>query len=453
MASVHEFRQRLQDCVWEGKLEAIAPPRRWLIQIARTFYVVVRDVTEEQLTLRAMSLVYTTLLSLVPLLAVSFSVLKGFGVHNQLEPVLTNFLAPMGERGVEISERVIGFVSNVRAGVLGSVGLILLFYTVVSLIQKIERAFNYAWRVSDARSIAQRFSDYLSVIVIGPVLVFSAVGITASAQINSVVEALRVLPFAGVVFDALGRLVPYFLIVVAFTVIYIIVPNTRVKLKSALLGGAIAGLLWETTGWAFAAFVVSSAKYTAIYSAFASLILFIIWLQLGWLILLIGSSIAFYHQHPEHLRRTRTLLRLGNREREALALQIGLLVGRAFHQGNPPVTRGALTRSTGVPEESVELIAAALQRGGILHESREPRGWIPARSLDQITLVELLDAVRGHSIGSQRSGMITEDAVERLSCEMEEAIVQSLAARTLRDLVEPTAPAVLEKQRQASGGE
>lgn len=453
MANVAAIKQRLLDRIWQGKLWDIQPPQRWLIQSARTLFVLARDIAEGQLTLRAMSLVYTTLLSMVPLLAVSFSVLKGFGVHNQLEPMMLNFLAPMGERGVEITERVIGFVSNVKAGVLGSLGLVLLFYTVISLMQKIERAFNYAWRVSDARSIAQRFSDYLSVIVIGPVLVFSAVGITASAQSNSIVEAMRALPFAGLVFDALGRLVPYFLIVVAFTVIYIFVPNTRVKLKSAVLGGLIAGALWETTGWAFAAFVVNSAKYTAIYSAFASLILFMIWLYVGWLILLIGSSIAFYHQHPEHLRRTRAVLRLGNREREALALQIALLVGQAFHRGEPPVTRIDLAQRTGTPEEAIELVTGALLKREIVRETRKPKGFVPTRSLEQIPTAEVLDAVRGHSIASERTGMITDTVVERLTGAVDAAIDQTLASTTLRDLVEPSSPTLLEEQRQASAGE
>ncbi len=453
MTNAVEIKKKLLERIWEGKLEAIEPPRRWFIQTARTVFVLVRDIAEGQLTLRAMSLVYTTLLSMVPLLAVSFSVLKGFGVHNQLEPMLLNFLAPMGERGVEITEKVIGFVSNVKAGVLGSLGLVLLFYTVVSLMQKIERAFNYAWRVSDARSIAQRFSDYLSVIVIGPVLVFSAVGITASAQSNSVVEALRALPLAGELFDAIGRLIPYFLIVVAFTVIYVFVPNTRVKLKSALLGGAIAGVLWETTGWAFAAFVVNSAKYTAIYSAFASLILFMIWLYVGWLILLVGSSIAFYHQHPEHLRRTRAVLRLGNREREALALQISLLVGKAFHHGEPPVNRADLAQRIGTPEEAVDIVTNALCRKELLRETREPLGLVPTRSLEQIALSELMDAVRGHSIASEQTGMITDDAINRLADEVDHAIARTLAARTLRDLVEPTEPTILEEQRQATAVE
>ncbi|MEJ2554109.1 MAG: YihY/virulence factor BrkB family protein, partial [Gammaproteobacteria bacterium] len=327
--------------------------------------MLVRDVTEGQLTLRAMSLVYTTLLSLVPLLAVSFSVLKGFGVQNQLKPTLLEFLAPMGERGVEITDRIMGFVSNVNAGVLGSLGLVLLFYTVVSLMQ--------------------RFSDYLSVIIIGPVLVFAAIGLTVSAQSTEIVAALRSLPFAGLLFDALGYLTPYFMVVIAFTIIYIFVPNTRIKWKSALLGGAVAGILWQTTGWVFAAFVVNSAKYIAIYSAFASVILFMIWLYAGWLILLVGSSIAFYHQHPEHLRLSHTVPRLGNRARETLALQIGLLVGTAFKRGEVPLTRSDLAHNTGVPEETIGYIVNALCRRHVLREINDPPGLVLARPLAQVT--------------------------------------------------------------------
>ena len=435
MPSIVQLREQLTHFVWRDRLESIPTPRRWLIQAARTLYVVVRDVAEGQLTLRAMSLVYTTLLSLVPLLAVSFSVLKGFGVESRIESLMLNVLEPMGEKGIEITEKVIGFVGNVKAGVLGGVGLVLLFYTVVSLLQKIERSFNYTWRVSDARSFAQRFSDYLSVVVIGPVLVFAAVGLTASAMSNSVVDALRALPVMGMLFDAVGRLVPYMLIVAAFTMIYIFVPNTRVRLKSALIGGIVAGILWQSTGWAFAAFIVNSAKYTAIYSAFASLILFMIWLYLGWLILLIGASIAFYHQHPHHLRRSREVLRLSNREREALALQVGLLVGRAFHEGHPPPSETKLAHRLAATEDAVGIITHALRQQGLLHETRSPRGLAPTRSLENITLIELYNAVRGESIATERTAMVADPSVAAVTREVEQAIAGSLGERTLRDLV------------------
>jgi membrane protein len=446
------FKQRLLDLVWAGKPEIGHPARSRLIRIARTAYVLVRDIADGQLTLRAMSLVYTTLLSLVPLLAVSFSVLKGFGVQNELKPMLLNFLAPMGERGVEITDKVIGFVSNVNAGVLGSLGLILLFYTVVSLMQKIEHAFNYVWRVSDARNIAQRFSDYLSVIVIGPVLVFTAIGLTVSAQSAKIVEILRASPLVGMVFDVIGYVMPYFMVVIAFTVIYIFVPNTRVKLKSALLGGAVAGILWQTTGWVFAAFVVNSAKYTAIYSAFASLILFMIWLHAGWLILLIGSSIAFYHQYPEHLRRNRAVQRLGNRARETLALQIGLLVGSAFNHGEPPYTRSELARRTGAPEEAVEFIVNALCQRQVLRETSDPPGLILALPLEKITLVNILEAIRSHDLALEGSDITIANAVEQLAGEVDGAIIGTLAERNLRDLVEAATPAEIEQQQDGVEG-
>jgi len=180
MMGFKQLKTRLNKAIWDTQIESLPWWKAWPIGVLRVAQVVIRDFTDGHLTLQAMGLVYTTLLSLVPLLAVSFSVLKGFGVHNQIEPILLNFLQPLGERGVEISFNIIQFVDNVKAGVLGSLGLALLIYTVVSLIQKIERAFNYAWHVKNVRPIAQRFSDYVSVIIIGPILMFTAMGITAS---------------------------------------------------------------------------------------------------------------------------------------------------------------------------------------------------------------------------------------------------------------------------------
>jgi membrane protein len=165
---------------------------------ARFVYALARDLAEGQLTLRAMSLVYTTLLSLVPLLAFSFSVLKGFGVHRQVEPLLYEFLQPLGEKGAEITEQIIGFVDNVRGDVLGGIGLALLIYTVISMIQKVEDTFNYIWQVQKSRSLARRFSDYLSVILVGPVLMVTAMGLLATISSSAAMQAIaEVEPFGS----------------------------------------------------------------------------------------------------------------------------------------------------------------------------------------------------------------------------------------------------------------
>ncbi|NNF97230.1 MAG: YihY family inner membrane protein, partial [Halobacteria archaeon] len=268
----------------------MSKPQQLAITALRIGHLIMRDISEGQITLRAMGLVYTTLLAMVPLIAVSFSVLKGFGVHNQVEPLLLGLLEPLGDKGVEITEKIIGFVDNINVTVLGSLGVALLFYTAVSLMQKIERAFNDTWRVTELRPFAQRFSDYLTVILIGPVLMFTALGVTASIGNIEMVKAAMQVEVIGASIQLAGRLLPYLLVVGAFTFVYVFVPNTRVSFRAALIGALVAGLMWQIMGWGFAAFVANSTKYTAIYAAFATMLILLIWLYVSWLILLTGGS-------------------------------------------------------------------------------------------------------------------------------------------------------------------
>ncbi len=421
-----------------------------LIRVLRVFYVVIRDLLEGQLTLRAMSLVYTTLLAMVPLLAVSFSVLKGFGVHNQIEPLLLNFLRPLGERGVEVTSRIIGFVDSVKAGILGSIGFALLIYTVISLIQKIERACNDTWHVNRSRPLSQKFSDYLSVILIGPVLVFSALGITASVMSTTVVQKMVAIKVFGSLMELATKLVPYLLVIAAFTFVYIFVPNTRVRFRSALTGGLVAGVLWETSGWAFASFVVKSAKYTAIYSGFAILIMFMIWLYLSWLIVLVGASVAYYHQHPESVTSYRRELRLSNRMQEKLALLVMFLVGNNYYDNLPALTLEEFAQSLNVPMEALEPIMEALEGYGLLSQTaNEPPTYLPARPLDTAELKDVLDAVRGANeiVDLKPQSESAELAVDQLVDHIDQAMAGALRGSTLKDLaLSKPAPVTLVSQ-------
>ena len=183
--------------------------RAWGLRALGVFLVVLRDLAFGQLTLRAMSLVYTTLLSIVPMLALSFSVLKAFGVHNQIEPALGRFLEPLGERGAEVTQQIIQFIANMNVGVLGSLGLALLLYTAISLIQKIEMSFNFIWHVPEPRRFGTRFSSYISVLLVGPLLVFSALGITAAVSSIGVVKGLLAIEPLGRLAAEIGKLLPY----------------------------------------------------------------------------------------------------------------------------------------------------------------------------------------------------------------------------------------------------
>lgn len=426
----------IQNFAWERDLESLSKYQHKLVQAIRISYCVLRDLFDGMLTLQAMSLVYTTLLSLVPLIAVSFSVLKGFGVHNQVEPMLISLLAPLGDKGAEITAKIIEFVENTKAGVLGLLGLVLLFYTVVSLIQKIERSFNFTWRISKPRPFAQRFSDYLSVVLLGPLLIFSAIGATASIMGSTAIQEVMSYEGIGWIVSFVARLVPYLLVIAAFTLIYIFVPNTRVTFKAALIGACVSGVLWETVGWVFATVVVNSAKYTAIYSAFATLIFFMIWLYLCWMILLIGASIAFYVQNPE-LRTLATQNKKSSiRISEKIALLVMAAVSRAFYSDEHPVDEKAIAENLRVtPTLLLPVIDQLLAGNMLLRTDGDNPGLVPAHPPDAISALDVIRDIRKSGEEGESFNMLPQnDQIDDCLSAIDSAFEKELAAITLKDL-------------------
>jgi membrane protein len=396
-----------------------------------------QDFMSGMLTLRAMSLVFTTLLSIVPLLAVSISVLKGFGIHDQLQPALTSLLAPLGDSSAEISDQIVGFVDNMKIGVLGALGVCLLFFTVMSLIQKIEAAFNQAWRLEGNRNLIQRFSNYLSVVLVGPVLIFSAVGITASLSSNAVLARLNQLPYMNELLYLVSNLLPYFLVVAAFMFIYLLVPNTRVKIKSAFFGAVVAGLLWKSVGVLFTYFVSASTSYTAIYSGFAIVLMSMVWLYLSWLILLIGATICYYHQHPERLKWRQGTIQLSARMREQLALQVMRNIALCYdQQSEMSPTVDNLANYQQVPIETLMRMLGALEQDGLVRQSNdEITQYLPSRSLSQITLLDILHSARDADAESQTLQLHSDESVSKLLKQIESDLDTRLGQQMLSDLI------------------
>jgi membrane protein len=390
---------------------------------------------EELLSLRAMGLTYTTLLSFVPFLAVAFSVLKAFGAQNQLEPALARMLEPLGPEGIEITRRVIAFVDNQQVGVLGTVAMVGLFYTVISLVGKIEDSLNAIWRVRRPRSLGRQFSDYLSVVLVGPVLVFTALALTASAQSHWLVQRILEIKPLGFAVIIATRVMPFALLCAAFTFLYKFIPHTHVRLSSALVGGVVAGLLWQVAGAGFAAFVAGSASYAAVYSSFAILILFLIWLHVGWLIVLVGGAVAYFHQHPGAYRK-RTSRWEGHLFREQLALLTLVEIAQRYLLGKPTSDPAQLAATLGVPVSSLEGLIDEFVRDGFLLRAIEPTGITLGRPPEQITVVEILDALRGAECTEPALG--GQDRVSGILHRRDQAVRQALADLTLRSLA--TAP-------------
>ena len=431
------IQQQINQYIWDYDAcdpAAPAAPFRHFLQLA---VMVGRDLMGGMITLRAMSLVYTTLLSIVPLLAVSISMLKGFGVHDQLEPTLVQILAPIGEKSTEISARIVEFVENMQIGVLGAVGLLLLLYTAISLIQKIESAFNYTWRLRSSRTLMQRFSDYLSVIMVGPVLMFAAVGITASLGSNYIVEYLNNLPFMNDLLRFAGKLLPFVLVIAVFTFIYMLVPNTRVHFGSALYGAVVGGVLWQTAGILFTTFVGGSASYTAVYSGLAILLVFMIWLYVSWIILLIGASISFYHQHPEYLKWKKRDLRLSARMREQLAIQAMFNIARAHDRPSEPAPiLENLAAYQQVPIELMQRMLDALESDGLLQRSAGyPPAYLPGTSLQRIRLLDILRSARRAEEDGYHDSLRSDAPVSALLGGLDQDLASRLGDTSLADLL------------------
>jgi membrane protein len=427
---------RLEAMVWAPASGSGA--RSGLLRLVRTILILVRDLAFGQLTLRAMGLVYTTLLSIVPLLALSFSVLKAFGVTNQIRPMLLNLLAPLGEKGAEVAERITGFIENMNVGVLGAVGLVLLLYTSISLIHKIEESLNYIWHAPRPRPLGERFTRYLTVLMVGPILVFSALGVTATVMNIEVVRGLMALDVLGQVVQVFSRLVPYLLIIAAFTFVYLFMPNTRVRLWPALVGGIVGGIAWQTAGWVFAVFIAGSNNYAAIYASFAILILFMIWLYLSWLVLLFGASVAFYVQHPEYLVLRGGEPRLSNRMRERLALSAIELVARRFIHGDSAPRQQDFIRHLQVPGHVLMVVLDALERRSLIVASADdPTTYLPARDPGRILVAEVLETVRmaGEEGFLSPSLVPVQPVVDGLVTRLQRSTAESLAGMTMRDLV------------------
>ena len=432
---VKDLRQRLDSFIWADAISKRGLPGRVVATVLRYVYAVLRDVFSGQLTLRAMSLVYTTLLSIVPLLAFSFSVLKGLGVHEDLPARLSGLLQPLGDKGVEYTNKLIGIVDSVNGKALAGIGLAFFLYTVISMVQKTEESFNYVWYVTKPRSFARRLVEYLSVLLVGPLFIGIAIGMIGVLTSGSLFDYVVHNSFFGPIFATLGKLVPYLIVCSVFTFLYMFMPNTKVNLKSALVGGIAGGVLWATTSVLFAAVVVDSTKNNAIYAGFAIPISALIWLYLNWLILLIGSQLAFYFQNPAYLRIGRRDPQLSNSMRERLALNVMLAVGKEFRHPGGGITVDALSSELKVPGLTLSPIISGLEQAGLLTVS-EKECMQPGREMARIMLKDILSVVRTKGeTGSYRSPNWSPE-IASLGGELDAAIELLVGEKTLANLLD-----------------
>jgi membrane protein len=430
---MHSWLERLEDGLFQ-KSRSMGPPWGPALRWLRYPAALIRDWLRGEISIRAMSLAYTTLLSLVPLMVFSFAILKGIGARGDLRFIVHEFFRPMGNAATELTETVMQFVANMRGELLGAIGLVFLVYTVITTIQKVESSFNLVWRVERPRSFGRRFAEYLSVMILGPILLAVAIGLFGSAEHSPFAQRLHAVAPFGAVLDVLGSMVPYAIVTAVFTFMYTFIPNTRVQFRSALIGGVTAGIIWALVGKVFTAVILYSSQLVAVYTGFAIVLTTLIWVYLSWLILLIGAQLAFYLQFPQYLRHGQEAIELTGKDSELAGLAIMYLIGRDYAAGRSNWNAGRLAAELDVPSIALAPVLGRLERAGLILAT-ENELYVPGRNPDGILLTDIVDAVRSLQIGRLRLEVRGLAAAAEVVREMEAALREHLGTRSLKDLI------------------
>jgi membrane protein len=430
-----KLQDTIEHLVWSDHFEKLGALGRLFATMLRYLYGMLRDIFSNELTFRAMSLVYTTLLSIIPLLAVSFSLAKGLGMFDQLQTIFLQSFTQLGPDGEQIADRMLQMVNRINGRAIGAIGVVFFLWTAISMVQKVESSFNYVWYVSKPRSMARRFTEYLVVLLIGPLMMGTAFSMIASLSSNRFVAYLETLPGFAQLFLLVGKSLPYVIIIGMFTFLYLFMPNTKVSVKSALVGGIAGGVMWATVSVIFTTFIATSFRTFAVYASFGIGIIALIWLYLNWLVLLLGAQLAFYHQNPAFLRIGRQEPRLSNSMRERMALNIMTLVGQAFRVSGDNVSLKDVGARLSIPTMAIAPVAMDLEADGLLLTT-ETEQLVPGREVSRIGLDDILAVVRSESETGSHGDPSWSTAVGALGGDLDDAISSVVGKRTLADLLD-----------------
>ena len=388
------LQRKASALLWQQDLEVAPFWQRGLVRSSQILVAVIRDLMQEQLSLRAMSLVFTTVIGFFPMIALTFAVLKSLGVHNAMEPTLLTLLQPLGERANEFTQQILSYVDNLQVQLIGITSVGLLIYFVLDMMRKIESAFNYIWAVKKGRSLSSRISEYLFAVIVSPLLLFLSISLTSYINTNFFESFIENLIFGSVIIEASAFIISILLMSLAFAFAYSFLPNTKVQFSSAFIGGFVTTIIWKLMGTFFQEFFVTSAR-ESIYLAFASPIVIMIFIYVGWLVALTGSSIAFYHQNPAKTRSGRELITMSIAQRETMALAVAETIIQRFNSGSDPMSEEELLAALGSNPAALEVALSSLLQIGLITETAgDPPRFLPSHSFDNDSMIEIWQALR-----------------------------------------------------------
>ncbi|MEJ2639086.1 MAG: YhjD/YihY/BrkB family envelope integrity protein [Desulfosarcinaceae bacterium] len=395
MGRIHRY---LAADLWQPVPPTSGAFKAYGVPLLRMIILTARGCRENQIALRASALTLFSLLALVPVAAMVFGIAQGFGFEQRLQALLMSRFAGQEEVLQYVLKFARSLLENTRGGVVAGIGVAALFWAVVKVMGHIESAFNHIWKVP-SRTWERRIGDYLAIMLIGPLLLITAssANVYLQTQVTAIVHRVDLLRMVGPAITLAFNLSPYLLIWLLFSLVYIVLPNTRVHFGSGLLAGVLAGTAYQLVQLAYIDLQILVHKYNAIYGSFAALPLFLIWLQLSWLIVLVGAEVARTHQHRRHLSRLGQETTLSHRDQQLIAVRLCRTVVQGFEKGQPAMDADQLADRLDLAQAALQPALDALAANGVLNRvvdaQGEPAGYQPGRDPAHLTLAQVLAAL------------------------------------------------------------
>ena len=430
--------------IWRIRLEDLSFGKSFLIKQLRIIILTLRGFNRDNCFLRASSLTFFTLLSIVPVLAMLFGIAKGFGFEKMLEGELRQLIGKFPgqeevlSQAIQYAEKML---ETTKGGVIGGIGLVMLFWAVIKVLNNIEASLNDIWKVNSSRSWGRKFSDYLSVMLISPliILVSGSATVFITTTITKWTSQISLLGIISPLISLGFSLIPYVLMGLLFTVIYILMPNTRVNFTSGLVAGIVAGTIYQIVQWAYILFQIGAARYGAIYGSFAALPLFLLWVQTSWWIVLLGAEISYAHQNVDTYQYEPDLKQISPAYKKLLTLQVAHLLVKNFANCGSPLNQKQISAHLQIPIRLLDRILSDLVACGLFIETRTPRdkapGIQPACAIDKLTIQRILETLEHHGKDSLPVAQTAELAVLSDSLKkFSEALENSPANRLLKEI-------------------
>ncbi|MBN1380204.1 MAG: YihY/virulence factor BrkB family protein [Deltaproteobacteria bacterium] len=396
----------IKDDIWRIRRTKLPPGKSFFLTLLRVLILSVRGFDEDKCQLRASALTFYSLISIVPVAAMAFGIAKGFGFEKLLETQLRTKFTGHEEVLAAVIQFSHALLENTKGGLIAGIGLVILFWAVLKVLGHIEYSFNDIWGIKERRTFGRMFGDYLSLMLICPIVMIlsGSANVFITTQVTLIMEKFAVLgAFSAPIFFLL-KLLPFTLLWGLFTFLYIFMPNTKVRFTSGLLAGVIAGTIFQIVQWGYITFQIGVAKYNAIYGSFAALPLFLIWLQLSWLIILYGAELSFAYQSVDTYEFEPDARQASHRIKLLLSLRIIHHLIQHFVRGEKPSTADEISNRLEIPIRFVNEILFDLVKSNIISvaetEEGGERGYQPALDVNMLTIQYVIDALEQRGINT-----------------------------------------------------